>query len=670
MKTRIVINKPQNKKCEICEKEISLYAFASHIKFSHRLTSDEYSSKYGEFRKPKRQKNPSGRVIKRVLCKLCNKEFPSVGMFTHLRDTHNTAPDLYTEQFGEYRPTQLREREYSERLDVVSDEEKQTCVICNKEFASGCLLGGHIKRDHLISKRDYVLNHAFKRTHPICKCGCGKNVKIMYYFPYKMEYITGHNNNGETNPMSGKKHSSESRMKMSEKAIERITHDIGKKTDTKPELEFKSILDKFQIEYIHPYNVNLGMRMASVDFYLPEIDLLVEIDGEYWHPEKLESLNFHVLPNVISDRQRFPLKNLIRLRENNIGLFNSDSTTKELVFENLLKLNKPTYTNLSYKQKVINKEFFQLCMDKKGKEYLKEKSILLLKFIRAFRPQLPYPDLEENLQDVIKKIQSQDVTRIYNQETKEFSNNISTVGHNYLKHHFHSYWDSNFNGNKSPKEAWLDDKIMQEVIDYRIGLNNSDEIFDFSLHQMIRGLSARRITISFFKPLLAAVIYKYYIGDKENSIVFDPCCGFGGRLLGFKSIYPNGKYIGCEPNIETYNELQQLIKSGKWGNSVEIYNCKLEDFTHTQNYDLIFTSIPYFDLEIYSNNTEYTSFEKWKSTFIKAIENCKKYGNCLINTTKDLSEKLSWNNIDSYILSNTTHFNKTENIKKEVIVKI
>ena len=293
-----------------------------------------------------------------------------------------------------------------------------------------------------------------------------------------------------------------------------------------------------------------------------------------------------------------------------------------------------------------------------------------MKFIRTFQPTLPHPDSEENLQEVISKIQNYDNTKIYNVETKEFSNNISTVGHNYLKHRFHSYWNSNFNGNKSPKDAWLDDKIMQEVINYRIGLNNSDEIFDFSLHQIVRGLSARRITISFFKPLLAASIYEHYIGYKEVPVVLDPCCGFGGRLLGFKSVYPNGIYVGCEPNIETYNELIQLKNDGGWNDTVEIYNCKFEDFNDIRkNYDLIFTSIPYYDLEIYSNNTVYNSFEDWKSTFIKSIESYhdKK---CYINTPLDLSLKLGWNNIDSYILSNTTHFNKIENIKKEVIIKI
>ena len=94
MKNRIVINKPKSKKCEICEKEFSLYSFASHLKFSHQLTSDEYSSKYGEFRKPKR--TPSNRKLNTLTCGLCQSSIQSVGMFTHLRDTHNLSVDLYT----------------------------------------------------------------------------------------------------------------------------------------------------------------------------------------------------------------------------------------------------------------------------------------------------------------------------------------------------------------------------------------------------------------------------------------------------------------------------------------------------------------------------------------------------------------------------------------------
>jgi hypothetical protein len=156
--------------------------------------------------------------------------------------------------------------------------------------------------------------------------------------------------------------------------------------------------------------------------------------------------------------------------------------------------------------------------------------------------------------------------------------------------------------------------------------------------------------------------------------MLDPCCGFGGRLIGFKSLYPIGKYIGCEPNVETYNELLNLVKDGKWESTVEIYNCKFEDFTNpnNHNFDFVFTSIPYYDVEIYSNNTEYTSFEQWKDTFIKSIVDYSiKYKNVYINLPLDLSNKLEWNDKISYhIKSNKSHFDKTEGKKLEPIIKL
>jgi len=663
-KKRIVINKPKNKMCDICGNEFSLYSFSGHIKHIHKLTSDEYAVKYSEFRQPKREK--STRNIKQLTCQLCNTLTPSVGMFTHLRDSHNMIVDDYTKQFGEYRPSKLRQLEYVTRLDTIKEEDKEVCVICNAEFASGILLGYHIKNIHNLTKRDYIFKHVFKETRPLCKCGCQKEVKLLNYYPYKVDYISGHNK-----PTLGFKFSDESKIKMSLSAIDRINTQTFKKTDTKPELEFKVILDILQIKYEHPYTVNLGKRYASVDFYLSDYDMLVEVDGEYWHPQELKELNFHILPNVISDGDRRGLQNLYRIREFDIDKFKNYATTKELAIEYLKNSIGIFNPELKYKQVIISKEYFKMCLDTKGAKYLKSYNWLLKKFIRTFVPVLPYPDLEENLLGVMDKLSTMDIGKAYNKETREFSNNISTVGHNYLKHHFKSYWKSKFNGNPSPVEAWLDDKIMQEVIDYRVGCNNSGEIFDFSLHQLIRGLSARRITVSFFKPLLAAAIYRHYLGNNSVPVVLDPCSGFGGRLLGFKGIYPMGKYIGCEPNMDTYNELIKLKENGKWEDTVEIYNCKFEDFINYNNYkfDLIFTSIPYYDIEIYSNNTEYKSFDEWQNTFIKSIERYSK-NNCYINVPAELCNRLGWKDIDSYISSNRSHFDKKVGKKLDPIIKL
>ena len=104
---------------------------------------------------------------------------------------------------------------------------------------------------------------------------------------------------------------------------------------------------------------------------------------------------------------------------------------------------------------------------------------------------------------------------------------------------------------------------------------------------------------------------------------------------------------------------------------MEIYNCKFEDFINYNNYkfDLIFTSIPYYDIEIYSNNTEYKSFDEWQNTFIKSIERYSK-NNCYINVPAELCNRLGWKDIDSYISSNRSHFDKKVGKKLDPIIKL
>jgi hypothetical protein len=453
-----------------------------------------------------------------------------------------------------------------------------------------------------------------------------------------------------------------------------LEHGSSFSTNDRSSLE-QDFIDKLIINNIH-YISPFIYDGKKFDIYIPTINFVIEIDGETYHKNELKLLTLQTIHGSYNDESKNKIMNASNFKFYRIrydkSKFNFNSI-EELI--RMIEISKytPSY-NIEYKQTIATKEYFKTFLQYKPQSKLKEYSHHLLKFIRTFQPELPYPDLEENLPDVMKKLSNMDASKPYNPETREFSNNISVVGHNYLKHHFHSYWGSRFNGNPSPKEAWLDDKIMQEVIDYRIGCNNSGEVYDFSLHQCVRGLSARRISVSFFKPALAASIYKTYLKDTVNPIVLDPCCGFGGRLLGFKSLYPDGIYVGCEPNIETYNELLNLVTDGKWGETVKIYNCKFEDFVVNNNckFDMVFTSIPYYDVEIYSNNVEYKSFEEWKNIFIKSIENCILYSsNVYINLPLDLSNKLGWNDKVTYhIKSNKSHFDKTEGNKLEPIIKL
>ena len=328
--------------------------------------------------------------------------------------------------------------------------------------------------------------------------------------------------------------------------------------------------------------------------------------------------------------------------------------------ENLIK------APLNYDTVILTKEYLEAYKKDFGVDKMKEFVPDLVKLFRIYHPEFPYPTLTEYVSSIRNKIKNYDYSKIYWDE-KSFKNASSSMGNNYLKHLFKEYWNCNYKNTLSPVKCWESDKELSRIIAWRIGVNNSNETYDLSPKIIIRGISAARQTISFFKPLIAAAIYKHYnSNDKQDLTVFDPCAGFGGRMLGFKSLYPNGKYVALEPNKHTFGGLITL--GGELG-GCELYKTTLEDFNKDIKYDFGFTSIPYFDLERYEGeDTNYADFSDWEETFIKKLLT---YPRMLINMSTDLCDRLGLNEyIDTYLVSPPSHFAKTREPKREVILKI
>lgn len=184
---------------------------------------------------------------------------------------------------------------------------------------------------------------------------------------------------------------------------------------------------------------------------------------------------------------------------------------------------------------------------------------------------------------------------------------------------------------KTKKPSMLDlfknDDIMKKLIRNRLGLlwgDGSMESFNLSPRMIIQGFRSMRLVnmVSMFKPDIAKYIYMKYA--KERDLVYDYSAGFGGRMLGAASC--NRKYIGIDPL--TSNELIQMRDFLHLDNC-DILNFCSEHFCYGENvFDLAFSSPPYNNLEIYSED-ETQAYNKGSEYFynvywVKTLENIKK----------------------------------------------
>ncbi len=149
--------------------------------------------------------------------------------------------------------------------------------------------------------------------------------------------------------------------------------------------------------------------------------------------------------------------------------------------------------------------------------------------------------------------------------------------------------------------------------------------------------------INIFRPIFAMEIYEKYKSER----VLDFCAGWGGRLVGACALNLK-KYIGIDINSslkEPYANLKKFMK-GTSSTEVEIiFDDALNvDYTALE-YDTAFTSPPYYFLEKYENNIEYSSKKEmnekfYKPLFEKTYANLKPGGHYILNINKEIYESV------------------------------
>jgi 16S rRNA G966 N2-methylase RsmD len=181
---------------------------------------------------------------------------------------------------------------------------------------------------------------------------------------------------------------------------------------------------------------------------------------------------------------------------------------------------------------------------------------------------------------------------------------------------------------KNLYELWKDKYKRNELIKKTI-LNCKG---DFTPMKIIRTYGYTMKRLYNFPPNIAKCIYNTF----EAKRVLDFCSGYGGRLVGFWASDAT-EYVGIDPNTEImynniYNHLKYMDNKTK---IVNIINKPAEDVEYDKlgYFDLIFTSPPYYNLEIYSEEetqscNRYKTYDDWKTNFLFNV--IEKVTNCLL----------------------------------------
>jgi len=190
-----------------------------------------------------------------------------------------------------------------------------------------------------------------------------------------------------------------------------------------------------------------------------------------------------------------------------------------------------------------------------------------------------------------------------------FGNNISLF----------DYWEKN-------KEKIINNSLK------KYGKNNIYHLRETIFYHNIKGCNNFRITV-------ALTILNFF----KVKTWLDISAGWGDRLLS--AIFHKVKlYVSCDPNLELHPCYQSIINTfitpSKKKNFIIYPNGFLEAPIEHNNFDVVFTSPPFFTLEKYSNYnensiTKFKNEKEWCDNFfvkslIKAYNHLKKDGHMIL----------------------------------------
>jgi hypothetical protein len=169
-------------------------------------------------------------------------------------------------------------------------------------------------------------------------------------------------------------------------------------------------------------------------------------------------------------------------------------------------------------------------------------------------------------------------------------------------------------------------------------------------YKQVRDIKLYHGSVAVFKSTIARQLYMKY----NPKVVLDFTMGWGGRLIGAASLNVS-KYIGIDSNnnLEScYRDMVSWLKP-KSITDIELHftDCLKIDYSLLK-YDMVLTSPPYYNLEIYSGTT-HKSKDQWDKEFYEPIfretfKHLQQGGYYCLNINDDILNRVALRTLGDY----------------------
>jgi hypothetical protein len=197
-------------------------------------------------------------------------------------------------------------------------------------------------------------------------------------------------------------------------------------------------------------------------------------------------------------------------------------------------------------------------------------------------------------------------------------------GHKILDHHMRHFHDvKNYKG-ISVRNLITEEAVVKALYQNIIMHSTPYKSEIRRMFTMTGGLG----NVTKYRTVTSKAIVQYFKATR----VLDPCIGWGGRMLGTLSL-PNTTYVGCDPDPNTSKGLRDIIADSAIPQSANLKGratvlelpaeVALAQIASMPKFDLILTSPPYFNLEIYTAGTQstmaYKTWDDWVEKWLKVV---------------------------------------------------